>query len=164
MIWFIFIILAIILGIVHSAIEARRQEGSFLTSMPSPLKPKTGDLSLEQAQLAVDNLIADKKLFADPADKTKPLPEGLGPITREFFSRYGTLKIPFGGFVLSATDIRASEYVLGFLSIGHSDDWDVVQWPGGDEVFVVEGSENCEDELECRFPRDSVQNSFFAAH
>ena len=33
-----------------------------------------------------------------------------------------------------------------------SEDWDVVQKPGNDEVFVVEGAETREAEMEVRFP------------
>lgn len=89
----------------------------------------------------VDDLVSKgEKPFATPADATSKLPEGLGPITREFFSRYGTLKTRRGGFELSVAGIRASDYVKGFLSIGHSEDWDVVQRLGKNEVFVVEGA------------------------
>jgi hypothetical protein len=43
------------------------------------------------------------------------------------------------------------KYIDGFLSIGHCEDWDIVQRPGHDDVFVVEGSETSEDEME-RYP------------
>jgi hypothetical protein len=122
-------------------------------SMPSQPQSGVDAMSPEQARAMVDDLIArGEKLFATPADETKPLPRQLGPITRDFFSRYGTLKTRRGGFELSAAGIRASEYVHGFLSIGHSEDWDVVQRPDADEVFIVEGAETREAEMETRFP------------
>jgi len=49
-------------------------------------------------------------------------------------------------------DIKPSDYMHGYLSIGHSEDWDIVQRPGDDEVFIVEGSETSEDEMDVRFP------------
>jgi hypothetical protein len=91
-------------------------------------------------------------LFVEPADGAAILPEQFGPTTREFFSRYGTLRTRRGGFRLAAADVRPSEYVRGYLSIGHSEDWDVVQKLGNDEVFVVEGAETREAEMEVRFP------------
>jgi hypothetical protein len=128
------------------------QERMF-ASMPSQPQSGVEAMSLEQARAIVDDLIVrGEKLFATPADETKPLPKQLGPITRDFFSRYGTLKTRRGGFKLSAAGIRASEYVHGFLSIGHSEDWDIVQRQGADEVFVVEGAESCEAEMETCFP------------
>jgi len=149
MVWFT--VLGILLTIVCYFILTRRQERGALMS-PKP-KVEVGAMSLEEARTAFDNLIAEGgELYVGPADSATPLPEGLGPITREFFSRYGTLKTRLGGFELSAAGIRASEYIHGFVSIGHSEDWDVVQRLGNDEVFVVEGSETQEAEMETRFP------------
>lgn len=110
-------------------------------------------LSVEEARAMVDNLIAKgERLFVEHADSLVPLPEQLGPITREFFSKYASLHTKLGGFVLSVAEIRPSEYVQGYLLIGHSEDWDVVQKLGDDQVFVVEGAENSEIEMEVRFP------------
>lgn len=110
-------------------------------------------MSVDQARAAVEGLIAEgEKLFVEPAEEAVSQLVQLGPITREFFSRYSTLKTRLGGFELSSSSIQASEYVDGFVSIGHSEDWDVVQRLGSDEVFVVEGFETCEEEMEIRFP------------
>ena len=109
--------------------------------------------SIEQARALIDDLIArGEKLFVEPADVSVILPEKLGPTTREFFARYGTLRTRLGGFRLAAADIRPSEHLRGYLSIGHSEDWDLVQQPSSDQVFVVEGYETRESELEVRFP------------
>ena len=116
-------------------------------------QPEAQFISIEQARAMVDDLIAKgDKLFVEPADKAVELPELLGSTTREFFSRYGVLRTRRGGFQLAASEVHPSEYVRGYLSIGHSEDWDVVQKPGSDEVFVIEGSETREDEMEVRFP------------
>jgi hypothetical protein len=47
---------------------------------------------------------------------------------------------------------KGDSQVLREPTIGHSEDWDVVQKPGSDEVFVVEGAETREAEMEVRFP------------
>lgn len=101
--------------------------------------------------MVLDLIARGEKLIATPAGEARPLSVNLGPITSEFFSRYDTLKTPRGGFELSAAGIRASEYLDGFLSIGHSEDWDVVQRQGADEVLIVEGAETSESEVETRF-------------
>jgi hypothetical protein len=108
-----------------------------------------GSISVEQARAEVEGLIAKgEKLFVIPKGESASPLNQLGPVSREFFSRYGTLRSRDGGFELSAADIRESEYVHGFLSIGYSEDWDVVQRMGNDEVFVVEGAETREAEMQ----------------
>lgn len=76
----------------------------------------------------------------------------LGQTTRDFFSTYRSLSVGRGGFFLSSANVKPSEYLRGCLSIGHSEDWDVVQQPGSDEVLVVEGSEKNAAEADVRFP------------
>lgn len=121
--------------------------------MASQSQTEAEGMSLEQARAVVIGLIASgEKLFATPADQNHSPPELLGPVTWEFFSRYAMLRTRHGGLELSVASINASEHVRGFVSIGHSEDWDVVQHPGTDEVFVVEGSETSEVEMEVRFP------------
>ena len=98
-------------------------------------------LPLDEAIRRVKGLQAEGAFLASPAPLSPALQNGLGPITRGFFEQYGAIRTPQGGFCLSASDIRPSEYVPGFLHIGHCEDWDVVQQAGQDQVFVVEGSE-----------------------
>ena len=132
---------------------SRRSQERTPDSLSSPPKLEAASLSVEQARAEVEGLIAKgEKLFVAPEDEPTPPMNQLGPVTREFFSRYSTLRSRRGGFELSAADIRASEYVHGFLSIGHSEDWDVVQRMGSDEVFVVEGAETREAEMQPCFP------------
>jgi hypothetical protein len=123
------------------------------TRMASTPASRSKFMPVDQARALVDDLIAKReKLFVEPADSAALLPDQLGPTTREFFSRYGAVSTRRGGFRLAAVDVRPSEYARGFLSIGHCEDWDVVQKPGNDEVFVVEGAETRETEMDARFP------------
>ena len=124
--------------------------GSDISSSQSATRSDA--ISLEEARALVNELVLEgEKLFVEPSEKPMKLPENIGPITREFFLKYGTLKTRRGGFRLAAAELHASEYVRGFISIGHSEDWDVVQRPGSDEVFVVEGSERDETQLPAGF-------------
>ncbi len=149
MVWFT--VLGVLVVIVYYVVLTRRTK-RMSDATPSQPSPEAKPLSIEQARVMVDDLIAKgDKLFVEPADGASILPEQFGP-TKELFSRYGTLRTRRGGFRLAAADVRPSEYVRGYLSIGHSEDWDVVQKLGNDEVFVVEGAETREAEMEVRFP------------
>lgn len=147
-----FTVFGVLLVLVYYVVLNRRTKKMGDAAM-SPPSLEERLLSVEQARAMVDDFIGKgDKLFVDPADGENILREQLGPTTIEFFSRYGILCTRRGGFRLAATDVRPSEYMRGYLSIGHSEDWDVVQKPGNDEVFVVEGAETCEAEMEVRFP------------
>jgi YD repeat-containing protein len=76
--------------------------------------------------------------------------EQLGPVTREFFARYQHVEVK-PGTIIGVDLLAPSTHATGFISIGHSEDWDVVQRPGDDRVFVVEGSERSEAEIEVRY-------------
>lgn len=54
--------------------------------------------------------------------------------------------------MLSSVAIRPSEHIRGFLSIGHSEDWDMIQRPGQDEVFITGGEDSRELEKCISFP------------
>lgn len=152
MVWFIVFIVLLVIA-CYFLLSARQPQRMAAASMSSPSKKEVSSMSLEQARALVDDFIAKgEKLSAEPADAAEPVHAQLGPITREFFSRYRKLKTRRGGFELSASRVQASNYVHGFVSIGHSEDWDVVQRQGADEVFVVEGAETREAEMETRFP------------
>ena len=114
---------------------------------------ETSNLSISQARALVSALIEKgEQLVAEPATKSMLLPKQLGPITREFFTIYKSIRTRRGELEISGTQIQPSEYIHSYISIGHSEDWDVVQKTGKDEVFVVEGSETKEDEIDLRFP------------
>lgn len=109
-------------------------------------------LSISQARASVDALILSGESFLiERVVEGDPPPAEVGPITKEFFSRLSVLRSKTGGFVLAASEIEPSDYLPGYLSLGHSEDWDIVQKPGEDEVLVVEGSETCAEQVEVRF-------------
>lgn len=130
-------VLGVLAVIVYCVVRARgTKRVSNVT--PSLSLPKEKPLSVEQARVMVDAIIAKgNKLFVEPADEAALLPELFGPITREFFSKYGTVRTRRGGFRLAAADVRPSEYMCGYLSIGHSEDWDVIQKPGNDAMLFT---------------------------
>lgn len=150
MVWFTIVGLSTVVG--YFVVLSRRTKR---TSRARPPQPSTAasPLSVEEARAKVDGIIADgEKLVVEPVGGAVRGPEQLGPTTREFFAKYGSLRLRHGGCRLSVAEIKASEFLHGYLSIGHSEDWDVVQRPGDDEVFVVEGSETREVEMDVRFP------------
>jgi hypothetical protein len=49
-------------------------------------------------------------------------------------------------------NIQLSEYLIGYISIGNSEDWDIVQSACHDQIFVVEGFEKSEIDIEVKFP------------
>jgi len=148
MLWFIvFCSLMIVVNVILMA--TTRSSRRMHSSRPSE---NTDSLSIEQAQARVEKIIAqENKILVKHANARTHELNQLGQVTREFFSRYSELRIN-GGFCLLMKDIKPSDYMHGYLSIGHSEDWDIVQRPGDDEVFIVEGSETSEDEMDVRFP------------
>lgn len=117
-----------------------------------PPKVNVRALSVEQAKAIVDQLLSERlDLHAGFPTVTTELDQ-LGPITREFFERFSFMRGRRGALELSAAAVGPSRYVAGFQSIGHVEDWDVVQRPGEDEVFVVEGSETDEGDMDGQFP------------
>ena len=109
------------------------------------------ELDLQAARLKLAESVSLGRLIAKRPGQPRLSKAKLGPITQQFFAEYALAQSQLGGLVVAASEIAPSEYLAGFVSIGHSEDWDVVQRPGTDEVFVVEGSE-LEEELEIRFP------------
>ena len=150
MVWFTAVGVLVVAAYYIYLIRKKREK----PVMTEPGRSSERDfISLDRAREQVRQLISEKKLLiAESAIDTREASMQLGPMTKEFFSRYGGVKTMRGGFRISAADVRPSEYVQGFLSIGHSEDWDVVQRPGSDEVFVVEGSERADAELQAPFP------------
>ena len=116
------------------------------------IERKQQTLSVNQARLTVNELIKNGELLATPFSNEVKIPDTISLISKELFSRYETVRTKTGGFELSLLNIKNSEYIHGYTSIGHSEDWDIIQQSDTDEVFIVEGSETCEDEIEIRFP------------
>ncbi len=150
MVWFI--ALGVLVFVVGYVVLTRRAKG-MPDAKPSHPLAEAKPVSLELARAMVEDLIAKgDKVFAGRAGKASIPSAQLGPATRTFFSKYDTVRTRGGGFRLASADVRPSEYARGYLSIGHSEDWEVVLKPGTDEVFVVEGSEAGQAEMEVRFP------------
>lgn len=145
-------VLGILVVIAYYIVLTRRTKKM---SAITPRQPsQEGEsISIEQARAMVGDFVGKgDKLFVEFSSGTNPLLEQLGPTTREFFSRYSSLRTRRGGFRLAAVEVHVSEYMRGYLSIGHSEDWDVIQRLGSDEVFVVEGAETSEADMDVRFP------------
>lgn len=106
------------------------------------------DLQAARQQLA--EMVRRGELVADSPGQFDLTQAELGIVTKQFFAEYSAVRSIRGGLVVARSEIAPSEYLAGFISIGHSEDWDVVQRPGSDEVFVVEGGET-ENALEIRF-------------
>ncbi|MHA6908171.1 hypothetical protein ACQUJS_07015 [Ralstonia pseudosolanacearum] len=139
-----------VLAVVVSYMALKRKADGMKATPPLQEGPP---VSVQQALAMVDELIAQgDRLFVERAPENIQFPAQLGPITKGFFARYAALQTRRGGFRLAVADIGPSEYTHGYISIGHSEDWDVIQRPGNDEVFVVEGAETREDQMEVRFP------------
>jgi hypothetical protein len=125
--------------------KAPTQIGKQSISHPPPVDA----ISLEEARIFINGIARDSALFAVTlADGIEKVPVSLGPVTCEFFRRYRSLGLIDGTFKIDAGEIRPSQYIAGFLSIGHYEDWDIVQRPGQDDVFVAEGSETSEADME----------------
>jgi hypothetical protein len=118
---------------------------------PSPDRPPSPLTSVPpaEARRLVDAFAeGGGRLTVTLANGKSVIPAGLGPLTQEFFETYDSVESNDCGFEFDVNEIRPSVYINGFISIGHYEDWDVVQRPGRDDVFVVEGSETTETEME----------------
>jgi len=105
-------------------------------------------ISIEEARAMVDDFVGrEDRLIVTPVPQTSLLLEQTGPITREFFKQFGSVRTRDSGFSVAASEIAWSLYVDGFLSIGHSEDWDIVQRPFKDAVYIVDGSETALEKM-----------------
>jgi hypothetical protein len=145
-------VLGILVVIGYYVVLRRRSQRQPLTSEERPASTMN-TVTLAHARSVVAQAIESGELIGDePGQDEGANLEQLGPITREFFSRYLGIRSLLGGFRVGVSEIRTSTYISGYVSIGHSEDWDIVQRPGNDEVFIVEGSEANESEMQVRFP------------
>lgn len=106
---------------------------------------------LNKAQKLVAAYVVRGDLVVEKLEIASGTLDELGPITRHFFALYPSIKTKNGGCRLSTTEIQPSTYAKGYLSIGNSEDWDIVQFPGQDKVYVLEGSEKSESEFDISF-------------
>jgi len=109
-------------------------------------------LTVDQARQYVEGILSkkDDRISITLRGPDVRVPEMLGPITSHFFDNYEDVTMQ--GLQLSIRQIAPSEYARGFVSIGHDEDWDVVQRPGEDEVLVLEGGEVVEGVTNVRYP------------
>ena len=109
------------------------------------------ELTIEHARAQLDLVIATTdKFIVEPGVASAKMSPYLSPASRSLFAKYGSLKTQDGSLLLSFAEVRASEYVHGCISIGHSEYWDVAQRPDSDQIFVLEGSEQ-ETETDAKF-------------
>jgi hypothetical protein len=101
-------------------------------------------LSNEQARVVVDSIIAKGEILIVKSVAADILfLEQLGPTTKDFFSRWSVLETRQGNLRLALEEVKISDYIQDCISIGHIEDWDVVQDFYSDSVFSVEGGEIC---------------------
>ena len=153
MIWFT--ILGIVSIIISYAIIARKTRYKSVPSRTkiNPSSEKKAMISLDKARTMVDELVTEgEKVIVEFIHNGNTELDSLGPITKEFFSKYPLLRTKNGGFQVAVQDIQLSEYLIGYISIGNSEDWDIVQSACHDQIFVVEGFEKSEIDIEVKFP------------
>lgn len=146
-------LIALIFVVVLCLIYFSFNKGSSKIGPPAKLMPSGKNLTVDEARNAALEIISKgERLVAVPRDGLEAGDEQLGPVVREFFSKFSSVRTPNGGVEISMSMVQPSIYISGFISIGHSEDWDIVVRSGMDEVFVVEGAELSEDDLEVSFP------------
>jgi hypothetical protein len=77
--------------------------------------------------------------------------EHLGQQTKEFFERYPHVRSRSGSTVLGKDLVSLSTYASGYISIGHTEDWDIVTKRGEDRIFVLEGAESSPEETDDQY-------------
>ena len=105
-------------------------------------------LPFEQVKQHALDLIADTRRFRCVTENlsNNPAIERLGPILRDFFSRFESAQEINGDFSVSRRAVGDSSLRPGFLKIGsdfaHSE---LVARPGEDELFIVTDGEHVLD-------------------
>ena len=140
-----------VVAVLVSYFAIRRKAKARLSPRAEYGQPMALTPSLESFVETVASLVAAGEMIVDRAVKAGGGVDALGPVTRAFFAEYPSLRSKSGGLRLTAADVHPSQYVAGFISIGNSEDWDIVQRPGDDQVYVVEGSERHPHEFEVSF-------------
>lgn len=138
MFWTVFGIIIVIVSYVF--VIKKNSSGKPIKLLESPVNES---VPLSEAQTKVEKILSTRnddifvKLRIDAE-----IPQILGPVTKDFFRKYEEVCI--GGFQLAISQVGPSDYASGFISIGHAEDWDIVQKPGSDQVSVLEGGETIE--------------------
>lgn len=95
-------------------------------------------------------LIADPRRFETITENLShnPAIERLGPLLRDFFSRFESVREINGDFFVSRKAVGNSSLRPGFLKIGSDfESSELVTRPGEDEVFIVTDAEHVLDGL-----------------
>ena len=152
MVWFTILGLIVVgvFAILNIAKYRKQEKASMKNVNPVNARP---DLSLNEAKQLVQTAV-DRNSLRVSSEKMLPneVLEQLGEVSRDFFSKYPDIRTNSGGTVLGVNLIAPSSYMVGLISIGHSEDWDVVQKKNDDRVFVIEGGEANQDDIESYFP------------
>jgi hypothetical protein len=132
-----------------------RERNCVETKLPVKLssKFKIDGLAIEDSKFQIAEMVDSGKLIVGSGENiSSSLFSKLGPLTQQFFTQYPAVSTKNGACLLAISEIRFSEYAQGFISIGHSEDWDIVQLMGEDHVFIIEGSERDIEDFEVSFP------------
>ena len=146
------LLIAIIVGLAAAMLYGFFYlKGNLSTNARKENRDGAQELTIEQARAQLDLVIATTdKFIVEPGVASAKISPHLSAASRSFFAKYGSLKTQNGSLLLSFSEVRASEYAQGCISIGHSEDWDVAQRPGSDQIFILEGSEQ-EAETDAKF-------------
>jgi hypothetical protein len=107
-------------------------------------------LPFEQVKQHALELVSDQRRFRSITDNLShnPAIEKLGPVLRDFFSRFESVEEVNGDFAVGRQSVADSALRPGFLKVGsdfeHSE---LVVRPGEDRVFIVTDSEHVLDGL-----------------
>jgi len=141
-------VIGILVVIIFYIVLTYRKPKFDNTAREMPLAARRQYTDEEARSLVFELIEMREKFVVESGIGDFELPSYLGPITREFFSKYRSVCKREGSFCLSVAQMKPSEYVPGYFSIGNFETWDVVQELGSDEVFVAEGGETSKRELE----------------
>ena len=111
-------------------------------------KQRVRALGFDQVKQHALDLIADPRRFETITGNlsSKPAIERLGPILRDFFSHFESVREINGDFFVSRKVVGNSPLRPGFLRIGYDfTSSELVARPGQDEVFIVPDAEHVLD-------------------
>ena len=135
MVWYSIIgLLAILASYIFYSMQERN---SAATELPVKLRSKfkIEELTLENSKFEIAEMVESGKLIVGSGENIfSSFISVLGPLTQQFFTQYPSVSTRNGACQLGISEIRYSQYAQGFISIGHSEDWDIVQLIGEDGV------------------------------
>jgi hypothetical protein len=142
--WFTIVgLLLILLSYFYLGRSSQEPKGRTMADDNRPLS--------SERQSVAELVKAGKLLAVEKKVALTGTANSLGPITRDFFESYSELQTVSGNLRLAVDCIQMSEYIHGYISVGNSEDWDIVVKPFEDEIFIVEGSEIKDADMAVRF-------------